>query len=200
MKYYIDTEFIEAPNFIELISIGIKCEDGRTFYAESISFNERKACNWVKENVISKLKWYGNPKSTMRRGITRYHKQEKSTEVFGDNRLIADAIREFINNGNGPPEFWGYYADYDWVVFCWLFGSMMTLPETWPKYCKDLKQLLDDLEVPLLPAPEGEHNALVDAIWNEELHKYLLKRQERQNKKIGIKNEKIWNQTDLLDF
>ena len=60
MKYYIDTEFIEAPNTIDLISIGIKCEDGRTFYAESVCFDERKANAWVKENVISKLRWYGN--------------------------------------------------------------------------------------------------------------------------------------------
>ena len=23
-----------------------------------------------------------------------------------------------------PIKFYGYYADYDWVVFCWLFGKM----------------------------------------------------------------------------
>jgi hypothetical protein len=29
MKYFLDTEFIEQPNTIELISIGIVAEDGR---------------------------------------------------------------------------------------------------------------------------------------------------------------------------
>lgn len=41
------------------------------------------------------------------------------------------------------PEFYAYYADYDWVVFCWLFGSMMNLPKGFPMYCNDLKQDLD---------------------------------------------------------
>ena len=42
------------------------------------------------------------------------------------------------------PEFYAYYADYDWVVFCWLFGKMMDLPKGFPMYCKDLKQMLDE--------------------------------------------------------
>jgi len=41
------------------------------------------------------------------------------------------------------PEFYAYYADYDWVVFCWLFGSMMNIPKGFPMYCNDLKQDLD---------------------------------------------------------
>ena len=35
MKYWMDTEFIERPYTIDLISIGIVAEDGREFYAES---------------------------------------------------------------------------------------------------------------------------------------------------------------------
>lgn len=42
------------------------------------------------------------------------------------------------------PEFYAYYADYDWVAFCWLFGKMMNLPKGFPMYCRDLKQLLDE--------------------------------------------------------
>jgi hypothetical protein len=45
---------------------------------------------------------------------------------------------------NEVPEFYAYFADYDWVVFCWLFGKMMDLPKGFPKYCKDLKQILDE--------------------------------------------------------
>lgn len=30
------------------------------------------------------------------------------------------------------PEFYGYYCDYDWVVFCWLFGKMIDLPKDFP--------------------------------------------------------------------
>lgn len=41
-------------------------------------------------------------------------------------------------------EFYGYYADYDWVVFCWLFGKMNNLPAGFPYYAKDLKQIMDE--------------------------------------------------------
>jgi hypothetical protein len=42
------------------------------------------------------------------------------------------------------PEFYGYFADYDWVVFCSLYGTMMDLPKGFPKYCRDLKQMFDE--------------------------------------------------------
>ena len=43
-----------------------------------------------------------------------------------------------------PPIFVGYYSDYDWVLFCSLFGTILDLPDTYPKYCIDLKQTLDE--------------------------------------------------------
>lgn len=178
MRYYLDTEFIEQPNFIELISIGIKCEDGRTFYAESTCFDERKANTWVKENVISKLKWYGNPKANKGFCNVSTNIETGKTEAFGTLDVIRDAVKNFVlATKEEKPEFWGYYADYDWVVFCWLFGAMIDLPRYYPMYCKDLKQLLDEAPGPKkggIPDPEGEHNALIDAIWNEQLHLYLM--------------------------
>ena len=80
---------------------------------------------------------------------------------------------EYPNYPNGKPEFWGYCADYDWVVFCWIFGQMIDLPDGFPMYCRDLKQLLDEEGKEKLPDPKGEHNALVDAEWNEKLYLYL---------------------------
>ena len=99
------------------------------------------------------------------------------------------------------PEFYAYYADYDWVVFCWLFGRMIDLPKNFPMYCRDLKQLMDDKANDLVnrvcynsgnhtiwdlekgvselkkdfnyPKQENEHNALADAKWNYELYKFL---------------------------
>jgi len=175
MKYYLDTEFIEQSNTIDLISIGIKCEDGRTFYAESTCFDERKASDWVKTNVIAKLKWYGNGNRTQSYNTASVQytgTPEEKTEVFGTLELIKEGLLDFI--GDYVPEFWAYYADYDWVVFCWLFGSMIDLPKEWPMYCRDLKQLADDIGKPKFPEPEEEHNALADAEWNHKFHKYLI--------------------------
>ena len=69
---------------------------------------------------------------------------------------------EFI--GDDIPEFWGYFSDYDWVVFCWLFGPMVKLPKDWPIYCRDLKQEMDRLNIkPTLELENSNHNALDDA-------------------------------------
>jgi hypothetical protein len=40
--------------------------------------------------------------------------------------------------------FYGYYCDYDWVTFSWIFGKMIDLPNGFPMYCIDLKQILDE--------------------------------------------------------
>jgi hypothetical protein len=166
-RYWLDTEFIEDGRTIDLISIGIVCEDGRELYAISIEFDESKANEWVKDNVISKLE----PKDLDKPTISRLWKSRQD---------IKNQILEFIEASNdNAPEFWGYYADYDWVVLCQLFGTMMDLPESFPFYCRDIKQWCDQLGNPKLPEQgEGEHNALADARWNKLAWDFLNKYSE----------------------
>lgn len=174
-KYFLDTEFIERPGSIQLVSIGIVDEHGRTFYAESTEFDEREADDWVRENVLRKLRWWGNPNSN--KGFCNASVHDVGTkfschEVFGTTSLIRGELLYYF--GDDPsPEFWGYFADRDWVVFCWIFGKMTDLPKRFPKYCRDLKQVLDESGKGKIPDPEGEHNALADAIWNKALYKHL---------------------------
>ena len=155
VKYFIDTEFIEYPCTIDLISIGIKCEDEREFYAINTNFDSSKASKWVKDNVISKLP------------------APEPCNGWMSKRRIATKILDFI--GKDIPEFWGYYCSYDWVVFCWLFGAMINLPENWTMYCKDLKQLADELKKPKFKETVGAHDALIDACWNKDFYNYLIK-------------------------
>ena len=170
MRYFIDTEFIEYPCTIDLISIGIVCEDGREFYAISKEFDPKKASEWVKENVLSSLPgMYVNLSNP-----SQEQKLKQESLLWKSRAQIKNGILKFI--GDDIPEFWGYYADYDWVVFCWLFGSMIDLPKGWPMYCLDLKQLCDDMGNPKLPEQgEGEHDALEDAKWNMEAYNFLTK-------------------------
>lgn len=56
-----------------------------------------------------------------------------------DKHNVTDIGGNFVSQ----PEFYGYYCDFDWVVFCWLFGKMINLPSGFPMYCIDLKQVLD---------------------------------------------------------
>jgi len=42
------------------------------------------------------------------------------------------------------PQFYADYADYDWVLFCSLFGTMMDLPAGFPMFCNDIQQMFND--------------------------------------------------------
>lgn len=175
LRYFIDTEFIESgpSNPIELISIGIVSEDGREFYAISSEYDSSHASEWVRKNVLMPLL------------------AEDPTEFFPLKEIAAKVVA-FVwpdmpfksdpsmmspnqrDKAREKPEFWGYYAGYDWVVFCQMFGTMMDLPKGFPMYCRDIKQLCDDLGNPKLPEQgKGEHNALVDARWNKVAFEFL---------------------------
>ena len=158
MRYYIDTEFIESPCTIDLISIGIVCENGREFYSVNADCDFTKADDWVKENVISKL-----PPDD---------REDNVMSLWGRREFLGARILNYI--GDDKPEFWGYYADYDWVVFCWLFGKMIDLPDGWPMYCRDIKQVADQTgtRLPKLHS-DLEHNALTDAWWNRGALEFL---------------------------
>ncbi len=49
MKYFIDTEFIDSPGFLQLISIGVVAENGEEFYAVSSEYNYEDASDWAKK-------------------------------------------------------------------------------------------------------------------------------------------------------
>jgi len=139
MKIFFDTEFIEDGRTIELLSIGMVREDGLEFYSEAMWTDRSRASDWVRENVIPNLTGPGH-----------WTREKMATDIISFAGL--------------NPEFWAYYADYDWVVLCQLFGTMMDLPGSWPMYCRDFKQWLDDNGNPRM-SEQGSmhHNAIADA-------------------------------------
>jgi hypothetical protein len=170
LKYFIDTEFIEDGKTIDLISIGIVAEDGREFYAENLDVDLSKASDWVKQNVISHL-W------SRQIDKSRFNAWSRDGGVGGllTYSLIAQEVLEFCNPSKyDKPEFWAYYADYDHVALCQLFGTMMDLPKGFPMYTRDIKQTLDELGNPTLTKQsDNQHNALADAKWLKDSYIYL---------------------------
>mgnify|MGYP000380327054 CR=1 FL=1 len=161
MRYFLDTEFAEKPNTIDLISIAIVADDGREFYAESADFNVELANDFVRQNVLPALWSRQADKAPPFNAWIR----DGGTGGLMPTRRMGSAIARFI--GDDTPEFWGYYCDYDWVATCWLFGAMVDLPPGWPMYCRDIKQLCDSKGNPKLPGTDShEHHALHDARWN----------------------------------
>jgi hypothetical protein len=186
MKYFLDTEFIEGftsrfigdkeRHFIELISIGIVDETGRSFYAISNEFKEHDANDWVKENVIAKL-------PSKKEFPNLYKSEEEIKEELLYFFCCAENTIEKKWYAPSETEIYAYYADYDWVVFCSLFGTMMDLPQNFPMFCMDLKQMMEERKLStewkqrICPDPEGEHDALVDANWNKKLYSEIIKAQ-----------------------
>jgi 3' exoribonuclease, RNase T-like len=186
MKYFLDTEFIEDGKTIDLISIGIVCEDGREFYGINWNCNFELANNWVKKNVLAQLPFRSSDQPSLTHGepqnnwyncvdLTKEIATFLGCEYLGLGKKPAFALRTDVPK----PEIWGYYADYDWVVLCQMFGTMMELPKGFPMYCRDIKQWCDQLGNPQLPEQgKDEHNAIADARWNKTAWEFLQKLEE----------------------
>lgn len=170
MKYFIDTEFIEGfhkplfgkrRHFIDLISIGIVAEDGREYYAISSEYDYKDADEWVKQEVIDKLddRPFVREEIHTSKGLELIRCVSSREQLTKSNKQIAQDIIEFctgdvialekvqrynVDYSYRDISFYGYYCDYDWVLFCSLFGRMIDLPKGFPMYCIDLKQILDE--------------------------------------------------------
>lgn len=156
MKYFLDFEFLEDGATIDPISLGIVAEDGRELYVQFIQADDFDArlTPWLRENVLPHL----------------------TAEPWLTKQAARQAVLDFVGRDQ-QIQFWGYYADYDWVALCQLFGRMIDLPKGWPKYCRDIKQLCDDLGNPKLPEQgKSEHHALADARWNKQAWEFLDER------------------------
>lgn len=78
----------------------------------------------------------------LKRLINKYGKTNK--EIAKEIEIFTTQYSNKADEIWDKPKFYAYYADYDWVAFCWLFGKMMNLPKGFPMYCNDLKQILDE--------------------------------------------------------
>jgi len=150
VRIFFDFEFIEGGSafVMEPISIGMIREDGKEYYAEFAEVDWNKANPWVLENVRPYLS-----------GSSKMGKI-----------AIAQEIMEFVGE---KPEFWAYFADYDWVLLCQIFGRMIDLPKGWPMFCLDIKQLMWHYRLDkagLGIENQQEHHALADARWNKDAY------------------------------
>lgn len=166
--WFLDSEFNEDGVTIDLISIALVADDGREYYAVSSEFDAEYCNDWVKANVLPRL---GASERKSRAQIAK----EIVALVLGSDTPLAGQERL------SKPSFWGYFADYDWVLFCQLFGKMIDLPKGMPMYCNDVKQLmhmtgLTRAELDLHIAQTNEHNALSDARWIRDAHRYITER------------------------
>jgi hypothetical protein len=154
MRYFLDCEFNQTVEPIQLMSMAVVREDGHSLYRE-VHFDEDKLDEWLRAHVLPLL----------------------TEEKISPSQLKAD-LEEFLKD-DPEPEFWGYYADYDWYLFTRLWG-FMDMPKRFPKLCFDVKQWAKFAGNPKLPPPlQPEHHALTDAKWNLQAWEFLRTRFEQ---------------------
>lgn len=156
MKIFFDSEFIDDGRNLLLISLGAVSENGDIFYAESNEFDAELADPWVHRNVLNQV----------------------GQMPAQSNKQIADNFENYVHKctrmGLDIPIFYGWFADYDWVLLTKLYGGMLKVPSGWPQLCLDVKQEAIRLENPRLPMQSTrKHHALNDAIWTKEAFDFL---------------------------
>jgi hypothetical protein len=176
VRYFYDTEFIEDGKTIALISIGIVSSDGREYYAvnRDAPWKRIKRHDWLVQNVVPTLPTlHGDARNHAGRGPLGL--LDWQSPLVKRRQSIADQVRDFLlAYGETERELWAYYSAYDHVALCQLFGTMMDLPDGVPMWTRDLMQVWEQAGKPEKPAQVGEHNALEDARWNQQLYRVCV--------------------------
>lgn len=206
MKFFFDCEFNEyvreGTNTIDLFTLAIVADEdashreGKSLYMVFKDFNIEDAWDkyqiedgqkvfWLRDNVLQPFFEQVCHQEEKERPFTKETLKEAVQEWGYTKEQAQKKIIEFIQpEKEDYVEFWGYYADYDWVVFCWIFGRMIDLPEGFPMFCHDIKQDMpstfnkDDYEFKTLP----DHTALTDTYYQRELYHFVQEHKRLQAK------------------
>lgn len=169
-----DLEFLEDGRTIELISIGMVCDDGRTYYAVNRDMPVRRIRKhpWLMANVVPSLpRGHGDRRLTVpERWLYDY-----VDPVVKRQARIAAEVAAFIQ-ATPDVELWANYGAYDHVRLAQLWGRMIDLPPGVPMFTNDVQQEARRLGIgwDQLPKQEsGEHNALADARHNQTIRHWL---------------------------
>ena len=131
MFIYFDTEFTGLQKNTDLISIGMIAEDGKTFYAEFMDFDESKCDDWIKENITSELLHVRYPE-IWEEGVA-------DKQVVGTKKEVMYALNDWLQQF---PEiqFVSDVCHYDFVLLIDLFGSAWDLPQNVSPVCHDVNE------------------------------------------------------------
>lgn len=176
-----DLEFLEDGRTINMISIGMVCDDGREYYAVNRNMPVRRIRKhqWLMGNVVPHLpQGHGDRRLAMpKRWLFDY-----TDPVVKPHQQIAAEVAAFIQTainpeqGADPIELWANYGAYDHVCLAQLWGPMMALPAGVPMFTHDIQQEARRLGIGWDHLPKqdsSEHNALADARHNQTIRHWL---------------------------
>jgi hypothetical protein len=144
MKIFIDTEFIDLEDDIDLLSLGLVREDGKTYYAELYECDKSRANEWVKHNVLPHL--------------------------TGPIKFKKDIASDLIDFCGPDAEFWAYgipELDYNLIMRLLIWK----IPSRWSKGAYDVMSVFPYSGIIFPPEQKSvKHHALNDALWAKEIY------------------------------
>lgn len=135
MKLFFDMEFTGLHKNTTPISIGIVSEDGKTFYAEFTDYDESQCDDWIKENVISNLKF------ELALGEAFWEREhDGNVEALCDRECVSYWLNKWLSQFDAI-QFVSDVCHYDFVLLIDLLtngGTALDLPENISAVCHDL--------------------------------------------------------------
>lgn len=180
MKLFFDMEFTGLHKNTTPISIGIVSEDGKKFYAEFEDYDKSQCDDWIKENVISNLKF------ELAIGETFWEREHNgNVEALCDRVCVSYWLNKWLSQFD-TIQFVSDVCHYDFVLLIDLLtngGTAIDLPENISAVCHDLnmdiakhfhisdreafdmsrEQIMNDLCGPDNIVTGNKHNSLYDA-------------------------------------
>jgi hypothetical protein len=118
-KIFFDCEFTGLHKDTTLISIGLISDCGKTFYAEFTDYNKGQIDDWLKQNVIKKLKYQNE--------FIRLH-HDNSVAICDNTQEIRKNLEWWFSQFE-QVEIWSDCLSYDWVLFNNIFGTAFDIPK-----------------------------------------------------------------------
>lgn len=195
-KIFFDTEFTGLHQNTTLISIGLVSECGKTFYAELTDYDKSQIDNWLKENVINRLRLTNKITSAI--GSYEHFISDNGVyedvldfalsehdifgyECIGKTPMVSDRLEQWLQQFK-EVEMWSDCLSYDWVLFNRLCEHMFNIPEHVYYIPFDICTLFkikgidpDISRAEFSGYSEGErHNALSDALMIKKCYEKLI--------------------------
>lgn len=169
-RIYFDMEFTGLHQGTSMISLGMVSDDGRYFYAECLDYDGSQVNDWLRENVLSKLRFSGKKYYSKEAHGKFPIDQHFSMNVCDKRSEVAYYLVMWLEQFGGV-EMYGDVLAYDWVLFCEMFGGAFNIPKSVYYIPQDLASYLkragEDPDVNRFEFGGVDlkaHNALSDAL------------------------------------
>lgn len=182
---YLDTEFLRSdPHLSGLYSIALTDDQGVDYYAcnqQGRPF-QLSAEEWMLENVVPHMPMFIDRDLQGRPSTVHWDDRHPDYHLVKPAERIRNEIAEYFENTDADvTHLYAYFGGQDiFRLHSFWEHDWQAMPDAVPRWFYDLKGIAVQRGNLRLPEQgEGQHNALADARWNRDVHRFLLRATRR---------------------